>query len=184
MRRALPVIHESVEELRARLRRARDAETKRRLHLLVLLAEGTVRDRQQAAAHLAVHRMTVGSGLARYERAGLAGLLERGRPGARAGQRLWSAAAWTALPARLQHPEGFGGYREIQRWLAEEWGVELAYHSVHRLVHRRLSASPKRPRPTHPKKNSRTPPTFQPVYTVPLMPSPSWAQPSLRPPCA
>ena len=59
MRRPLPSIQESLEALRQRLRRVRDAETKRRLHLLVLIAEGTVKDRQQAAAHLAVHREVV-----------------------------------------------------------------------------------------------------------------------------
>ena len=160
MRRALPVIHEDIADLRKHLRRARDAETKRRLHLLVLIAEGAVRDRQQAAAHLAVHRMTVGNWLARYERLGLAGLLKRGRPGAHAGQRLLSGAAWSALQARLRQPEGFGSYGEIQRWLADEWGATLAYHSVHRLVHRRLGAAPKRPRPTHPKKTTPPPHGF------------------------
>ena len=125
MRRPLPSIQESLEALRQRLRRVRDAETKRRLHLLVLIAEGTVKDRQQAAAHLAVHRATVGAWLMRYAHGGLTGLLQRDRRGARAGQRLLPAAVWTALQTRLRQPEGFGGYREIQQWLAEEWGVEL-----------------------------------------------------------
>ncbi len=167
MRRPLPSIQESLEALRQRLRRVRDAETKRRLHLLVLIAEGTVKDRQQAAAHLAVHRATVGAWLMRYAHGGLTGLLQRDRRGARAGQRLLPAAVWTALQTRLRQPEGFGGYREIQQWLAEEWGVELAYHSVHRLVHRRLGAAPKRPRPVHPKKTSRRPPAFQPDSSAP-----------------
>ena len=77
------------------------------------------------------------------------------------------SAVWAALQTRLRQPEGFGGYREIQQWLAEEWGVELAYHSVHRLVHRRLGAAPKRPRPVHPKKTSRRPPAFPPDFSVP-----------------
>ena len=170
MRRALPKIRESLEELRAQLRHAREAETKRRLHLLVLLLEGTVCDRQQAAAYLAVHRNTVGEWLSRYERGGLVGLLHRDQRGARVGQRLLSVPAWEALQARLRCPEGFGGYGEIQRWLAKEWGVELAYHSVHRLVHRRLGASPKRPRPVHPKKTHRPRPPFQPTSNGPSVP--------------
>jgi transposase len=36
--------------------------------------------------------------------------------------------------------------------LATEWGEEVAYQAVRRLVHRRLKAKLKRPRPTHPKK--------------------------------
>lgn len=84
MRCVTPAIRESIEELRQRLRQSRDAETKRRLHRLVLIAEESVRNRGQAAAHLAVHRMTVGVWLARYAREGLSGLFRRGCPGARA----------------------------------------------------------------------------------------------------
>lgn len=69
MRCVTPAIRESIEELRQRLRQSRDAETKRRLHRLVLIAEESVRNRGQAAAHLAVHRMTVGVWLARATRA-------------------------------------------------------------------------------------------------------------------
>lgn len=170
MRRPLPPIHEHLEELRQRLRRARGAEAKRRLHLLVLIAEGMVSDRQQAAAHLAVHRKTVGQWLRCYERDGLAALRRPGRRGAPSGQRLLTAAAWAALQARLRQPEGFGGYREIQHWLAAHRGVSLPYHSVHRLVHRRLRATPKRPRPVHPKKTAPPPPTFPPGGAAPSPP--------------
>jgi hypothetical protein len=60
------------------------------------------------------------------------------------------------LKERLSEPEGFGSYMEIQRWLAEEHGVELSYSTVHGIVRYDLEAKPKSPRPSHPKKTSRS----------------------------
>ncbi len=61
MRCVMPAIQESIEELCQQLQRSRDAETKQRLHRLVLIVEGSAGNRGQAAAHLAVHRMMVGA---------------------------------------------------------------------------------------------------------------------------
>jgi transposase len=148
----LPKIHEEVETLQTRMRHTRDAEQKQRLHLLVLIGEGRVKSRCEAAEYLAVHRNSVGRWLNCYEREGLEALLRVRAGGAPAEQRTLSAAAFAALQARLREPEGFGSYGEVRQWLAEEWGEAIAYQAVHRLVHRRLNAKLKRPRPLHPKK--------------------------------
>ena len=152
MNRPLPMIHEDVETLRAQLRQERNLERKRRLHLLVLVAGGEVRTRLEAAEHLAVHRITLGRWLNRYEQEGLEGLLRQEERGARAGQRTISSQAFEALAAQLGEAEGFGSYGEIQHWLAEQWGEEVNYSGVYRLVHRHLKAKLKRPRPCRPKK--------------------------------
>ncbi|PSQ95966.1 MAG: transposase, partial [Bacteroidetes bacterium SW_7_64_58] len=44
----------------------------------------------------------------------------------------------------------------IQRWLAEEQDLELCYSTVHGIVRYDLEAKPKSPRPSHPKKTSRS----------------------------
>jgi hypothetical protein len=49
------------------------------------------------------------------------------------------------LKKRLSEPEGFGSYKEIQRWLAEEHELELPYSTVHRIVRYDLEAKPKTP---------------------------------------
>ena len=149
----LPTIHDDLETLRTRLRQTRDAEQKQRLYLLlVLIGEGRVKSRREAADYLAVPRNSIGRWLACYEREGLEGLLRVEAGGAPAEQRTWSAAAVAGLPTRLREPEGFASYGAIQQWRAEEWGEAVAYQAVHRLVHRRLKAKLKRPRPRHPKK--------------------------------
>ena len=61
-----------------------------------------------------------------------------------------------ALKDRLAEPEGFGSYKEIQQWLAEEQGLELCYSTVHGIVRYELGAKPKAPRPSHPKKTSKS----------------------------
>jgi hypothetical protein len=60
----LPTIPDDLETLRIRLRQTRDVEQKQRLHLLVLIGEGRVESRREAADHLAVHRNSVGRWLA------------------------------------------------------------------------------------------------------------------------
>jgi transposase len=104
----LPTIPDDLETLRTRLRQTRDVEQKQRLHLLVLIGEGRVESRREAADHLAVHRNSVGRWLACYEREGVEGRLRVGAGGAPAEQRTVSAAAFAALQARLQEAEGFG----------------------------------------------------------------------------
>src|SRR5512144_199109 len=146
----LPTIADDVETLRRRLRQTGDAEQTRRLHLLVLIAEGRVSTRQQAADYLAVHRNTVSRWLACYEQGGLEALLTVNAGGAPAGQRSLSPAAFAALQARLQAPSGFASYGAVQQWLAQEWAATIAYAQVYR----RLQATLKRPRPQHPKKTA------------------------------
>src|SRR5512143_293590 len=154
MYRALPTIDDDVETLHKRLRQTRDAEQKRRLQLLVLIAEGRVSTLPSAADYLAVHRNTVSRWLARYGQGGVETLLTVNPGGAPAAQRSLSPAAFAALQARLQAPSGFESYGAVQQWLAQEWAETIAYAQVHRLVYRRLKAKLKRPRPQHPKKTA------------------------------
>ena len=81
----LPTLHDDLETLRTRLRQRRDAEQKPRLYLLVLIGEGRVKSRREAADYLAVHRNSIGRWLACYECEGLEGLLRVGAGGAARG---------------------------------------------------------------------------------------------------
>src|ERR671919_372041 len=69
----------------------------------------------------------------RYRKGGLASLLELGyshggRPAA------LPEGVRAALKERLRVPEGFASYGAIQRWLEEEYGLEVKYKTVHRIV--------------------------------------------------
>lgn len=158
MYKRLPEIQEPLEELEARLRKERVPELRLRLHLLVLLASGAARSRSQAAVHLALHRNTVARHLDRYEEGGLDALLRLNPGGAPAGQRSVPESAMQALQHGLS-TEGFDGYVDVQRWLAQEHQVELPYSTVHGLLRYGLRAKLKRARPSHAKKTFRTLPT-------------------------
>ncbi len=159
MYKPLPHITEALADLEAQLRRTRDPQRRRRLHLLVLLRSGEVRSRQEAALHLAVHRNTIGRWLSAYQSGGLDALLRIESPGAKPEQRTLSAALLAALQERLDQ-EGFASYGEVRTWLAEEYAVEVPYSTLHKLVRYRLGAKLKRARPVHAKKTlPRSPPS-------------------------
>lgn len=157
MRRALPEVFESVEELESLLARTSDARRKQRVHLLLLIRSGRVNSRLAAAAHLAAHRNSVGDWLEKYEKGGLDAMLEIGTRGARQGIRVLKPAALEALRAHLK-AEGFDSYTQIQEWLRSEFGADIPYPTVHRIVRYRLKSKLKRARPRHVKKTPATQP--------------------------
>ncbi len=150
MNRTMPIIRESADELKVRLQQEHDHRKRQRLHLLYLLASGQARRRSQAAALLGVDRNTVGRWLTEYRDGGLDALLAVYVP---AGKRPALAPDQLAqLRQRLEQPDGFASYGEIQQWIATTFGVQLGYHAVHTLVHDKLRARPKVARPSHEKK--------------------------------
>ncbi len=173
MYQPLPPILDALDLLQERLHRERDPTCKPRLHLLVLLKSGQVTSRSQAAAHLAVHRNTVATWLRRYHDGGLEGLLTYKEAGAPGGQKTLPPAVFAQLQARLATPTGFASYVDVQRWLQEDWALEVPYSTLHGIVRYQLNAKLKRPRPSHLKKTLRRVPSFSssaPVAWAPLPP--------------
>lgn len=160
MYKALPPITESAAELQRRVRAEKDAQKRQRLQALYLLATGLASSRLAVAELLAVHRHTVRAWLATYEKGGLNMLLTiKKAPGKRSAL---TPAVRAQLLTRLHQPRGFGGYREIQQYLATEHHVHLAYSSVHGVVRYQLQAKPKSPRRSHPKKTLKRSLSFKP----------------------
>ncbi len=151
MRKAMPRITESADELQRRMQSERDLKKRQRLHAFSLAASGQARHRHEIAALLGVHRHSVAAWFLAYTKGGLDHALCHQRPRPPVHQRI-TATALAALQAKLQDPHGFAGYRQMQVWLAEAHQVSLAYASVHALVRSKLHAKPKRPRPSHAKK--------------------------------
>ncbi len=153
MYKSIPAIQETVEELRQLQKQERHRLKQQRLHGLYLLASGQAQERQQVAGLLGVSRNTVGRWLDSYAEGGLEALLSVKAPPGKA------AALSTAQVGRLREalarPEGFGSYGEVQQWIADQLGVEMNYWAVHKLVHYKLGAGLKVPRPSHPKKTTR-----------------------------
>ena len=124
--------------------------------MLHLLKTGEAKSRSGAARQLDVHRHTVANWLSLYEEGGIEKIQEVEDPGPDPGQQSIPPEVMEDLKERLSEPEGFGSYKEIQQWLAEEHGVQLCYSTVHGIVRYELGAKLKAPRPSHPKKTSRS----------------------------
>jgi transposase len=149
MNKTIPVIRESAEELKKRMRQAEGVQ-QQRLQVLYLLASEQARNRSQVARLMGLHRNTVQNWLAAYADGGLRQLLRvekaPGRQPALAGEKL------AQLRAKLAEPAGFGSYGEVRDWIEAELGVGMQYDAVRKLVRYRLGAKLKRARPSHIKK--------------------------------
>jgi hypothetical protein len=114
-------IVESKEHLADLLYGETDRRKKERLQFLYWQKSGLATTRSRLAALLCKSLPTVTAWAKRYESLG--------------------------LDARLGTARGFGSFAEIQSWLKDEHGVEVAYSTVHGLVKYGLNASPKVVRP-------------------------------------
>ena len=140
-----PEIPESIEWLEEQVHAEQDAQVQRRLHMLLLLKSGQAESRSAAARHLGVHRNTIANWLQLYEHGGIEALHEIEDPGPDPGQQSIPPEVMKKLKERLSKPEGFGSYKEIQRWLAETCDLEIPYSTVHGIVRYELKAKPKAP---------------------------------------
>ena len=159
-RKRLPVIAESAEELLELRRAERDERRRERVHLLWLLASGTVPDRQSAAGRLGRNRQTIAGWLNDYAQGGLAALLRAPRPPGppRQGGIGLSAEIQAAIRARVARPAGERGYLSLWRWAQAEHGFSYSYSHFHRWVHTHLRAGLKVARPSHAKKKRKNSP--------------------------
>jgi transposase len=138
-------IQESEEELKQLLRTQKTASGKERIHLLYLLKSKQAATVQAASTILGRHRATLQEWLRLYRQGGIDELLQRKSPSGRPRSiRQW---AERALQKRLEEPQGFDGDQAICDWLESQLGIVAEYKTVHQLVHYRLQASPKVPRP-------------------------------------
>ena len=113
MNKKVPEITESVETLKALLRKAIKKHEIQRLNTLYLLKSGVAKNRLQVADLLGVHRLSVGDWLSAYETGGLEKLLQRGYAPGRT--PILTGEQQTLLRKELQKPEGFSSY-EMSMW--------------------------------------------------------------------
>jgi transposase len=146
--RDFPPIRETVEDLQAQIESEQDARLRSRLHLLLLIRTCRVKSRAEAARHLAMHRNSVKNWLDAYRQGGLGELLRIGTTGPKPEQKTLPPTVFEALRERVEG-EGFSGYTGAQEWLLREFGLDVAYRTVHGLIRERLGVKLERARPRH-----------------------------------
>ena len=130
--------HETAEALKRLLAAERDAQKQQRLQALSLLQPQQARTRLHVARLLGVSRNTVGRWLAAYQTGGVPQMLTIAKAPGKV--PLLSEAMREALCQRLAEPGGFASYQAIWPWLRQEYGVPVAYQTVHRVVRDPLRA--------------------------------------------
>jgi transposase len=150
MKKPIPAIHETPEVLQRLLHSESDVQRHQRLQTLYLVQTQQARTRRQVARLLGVSRNTVGRWLAAYEAGGVAGMLTIAKAPGKA--PLLSPGIRQALRERLAQPDGFASYKAIWQWLQQDYGLSIAYKTVHKLVRYHLHAKLKVPRKAHIKK--------------------------------
>lgn len=150
MNATMPQIHESAETLSGLMRRERNRRKHIRLHGLYLVASLQATTRKEVANLLGVTPQTVGVWFSLYRQGGLSLMLTLGKSSGC--PTVFTADVRDAILHALAQPEGCSDYKEIVALVATLTGETVPYKTVYGFVHDRLKASPKRARPSNPKK--------------------------------
>jgi putative transposase len=155
-------IRETEEELKALLRREKDATRHEKLQVLYWLKTQTVETVLSAAVRLGKHRTTIQRWLSSYRAGGIEKLLfqkpRSGRP------RVMNPETIERLSKELQEPEGFSSYKEVHQWLTSCCEVKVAYRTVHQWARYRLKGKLKVPRPVSEKQKKGAVEEFKKNY--------------------
>lgn len=146
-------IRESAEELEQLLQAQTNTKIKERLQVLYFLKLPQPLSISIVAKAIGKHRGTLQRWLSLYQKEGLTALLDirqsSGRP------TIIPSWAVVSLKRRLEQPEGFKSYTQVQQWLQDTLGIKAEYRTVHELVRYRLKAKLKAARPVHTKQDER-----------------------------
>ena len=122
-------IRETESELKALMRKEKDATRYEKLQLLYWLKMQTVETILSAAARLGKHRITIQKWWSSYRAGGIEKLLfqkpRSGRP------RIMNPETVERLSKELLESEGFSSYKEVHQWLTSCCEVKVAYRTVH-----------------------------------------------------
>jgi transposase len=152
-------IQETVEELEHRLERSATAVNKEKLLVLYWLATKKIQKRAELATMLKRDESTIYRWLRTYKEGGITELLSiKKAPGK---TPHIPPSVTEKLIKKLQEPQGETSYGKLQLWLEKECGIKVSYKVVHDLVHYKLKADLKVPRPQSDKANEEAQASFK-----------------------
>lgn len=137
---------DDVASLGAAYRAGRDPEVRPRLQALWLARQG--RSLRDTAAVVGVHYRTLQTWLAWYRGGGLAAVRAHRQAGT--GRAAYLTAGQQAQLVERVATGAFFTAKDVQRWVADTYGVQHRLKGVYRLL-ARLGCRPKVPRPHNPR---------------------------------
>ena len=126
-------IEETEEHLREIFLKEKDGRQRERLQFLYLLKSKKIKSVQQATKILGRHRNTISEWIKKYQEGGLLCLTDRTSPPGRESQI--RGEVFEKLKEKLSDPIGFGFYKDIQKWLKEEFNLDIHYQSIFKICH-------------------------------------------------
>ncbi|MCG5057029.1 MAG: helix-turn-helix domain-containing protein [Limnoraphis sp. WC205] len=142
----------TLEELKTLLSQQKSLINRQKIQTLYWLKTGYSQSVTDVALRLGVHRTTVHRWLKQYSEEGLKKFLEiRLRPGR---PRVIPPEVIRGIEHKLnQETTGFKSYKEIEKWVEENYQISRKYQTLHHQVRYRLQAKLKTPRRSSIKKN-------------------------------
>jgi transposase len=144
-------IQETVEELEHRLERSATAVNKKKLLVLYWLATKKIPKRAEIATMLKRDSSTIYRWLKAYKQGGITELLSLKKTPGKTPHIPPSVTE--KLIEKLPEPQGETSYGKLQIWLEKECRIKVSYQVVHDLVHYKMKADLKVPRPQSNKAN-------------------------------
>jgi len=129
MNKAMPFVWESSQYLRELISKEQNKRKALRLQMLYLLATRQATTRSKAATLLGLDRDTIGDWLNKYERGGLASLLEISIPCG-----LHSSLPENVVEAmrlKLQEPAGLASFKALHSWVEQNFQPHSSYRVIH-----------------------------------------------------
>ena len=152
-------ITESEEKLRQLLKQVKKPSIKEKVQVLYWIKTSQAETVNHLSTLVSRHRTTVSRWLREYRINGIDGLIKIGKSSGRK-SRL-DPEIIGQIKRELEDPEGFQSYSEIVRWLNLVHNLEVSYTVVYKLVHYKLKAKLKIPRPVHIKQSHGAVETFK-----------------------
>jgi putative transposase len=135
----------SVEELKIILSEQRTIINRQKIQALYWLKAGLSSSLTDVAERLGVHRITVHRWLKQYSVGGLTSLLRIGKSTGR--PRAISSEIRAGISTKINAEScEFKSYKEIARWVEENYQVSVKYQTLHKQVRYRMKAKLKVPR--------------------------------------
>ena len=138
-------IEDTVSELKIIMSQQRTVTNRQKIQALYLLKSGLSQSITNVAEVLGVHRITVLRLFKQYSEGGLSSLLKLGQSTGR--PRAISSEIIAGISTKINEESWeFKIYKEIARWVEENYQVSVKYQTLHKQIRYRMKAKLKFPR--------------------------------------
>src|SRR4028119_109554 len=145
-------IEDTVTELKIIMSQQRTVTSRQKVQALYLLKSGLSQSITDVAELVGVHRITVLRLFKQYSEGGLSSLLKLGQSTGR--PRAISSEIIAGISTKINEEScEFKSYKEIARWVEENYQVSVKYQTLHKQIRYRMKAKLKVPRPLSNKKD-------------------------------